>query len=70
MPDEAPDLSFSVFGGSKRLYPAPGIFGDDSESSNPLKNMARREGFEPPPLRFEEESDPQEEHQVALKVLA
>ena len=56
MPDEESDVSFANFGlgdGSKRLYPAPGISGDDSESSNPLKRMARREGFEPPTLRFE-----------------
>ena len=53
MRDEESDLSFAEFGGSKRLYPAPGISGDDSESSNPLKRMARREGFEPPTLRFE-----------------
>ena len=43
MRDEESDLSFAEFGGSKRLYPAPGIFGDDSESSNPLKRLARRE---------------------------
>ena len=54
MPYEDPDLSFAQFGGSKRLYPAPGISGNDSESSNSLKNMARREGFELPTLRFEE----------------
>jgi len=53
MRDEESDLSFAEFGGSKRLYPAPGIFGDDSQSSNPLKRLARREGFEPPTLRFE-----------------
>ena len=95
MRDEESDLSFAEFGGSKRLYPAPGIFGDDSQSSNPLKRlarregsareqsslcestaakpawgpvnardsgdtMARREGFEPPTLRFEESSDDEE----------
>jgi hypothetical protein len=53
MRDEESDLSFAEFGGTKRLYPVLGISGDESESSNPLKTMARREGFEPPTLRFE-----------------
>jgi hypothetical protein len=48
MRDEESDLSFAEFGGSKRPYPALEISGDDSESSNPLKRLARREGFEPP----------------------
>ncbi len=53
MRDEESDLSFAEFGGSKRLYPALEISGDNSDSSNPLKRLARREGFEPPTLRFE-----------------
>ena len=53
MRDEESDLSFAEFGGSKRLYPAPSRSGDDQESPNPLIQMARREGFEPPTLRFE-----------------
>ena len=44
MRDEESDLSFAEFGGSKRLYPALGISGDESELSNPLKRLARREG--------------------------
>ena len=93
MRDEESDLSFAEFGGSKWLYPALGISGDESELSNPLKRLARREGLlvrlrrpavrvasrlalasslrlrrkasaagpVPPTLRFEEESDPEEE---------
>ena len=53
MREEETDLSFADFGGSKRLYPAPSEIGDDQESPNPLIQMARREGFEPPTLRFE-----------------
>ena len=53
MRDEESDLSFAEFGGSKRLYPALGNYGDEEESSNPLIPMARREGLEPPTLRFE-----------------
>ena len=44
MRDEESDLSFAEFGGSKRLYPALEISGDNSDSSNPLKRLARREG--------------------------
>ena len=53
MREEETDLSFAEFGGSERLYPAP----SDSE----LRKLARREGFEPPTLRFEEESQPEED---------
>ena len=45
MRDEESDLSFAEFGGTERLYPALGISGDESDSSNPLKTMARREGL-------------------------
>ena len=53
MRDEESDLSFAEFGGTKRLYPALGISGDESESPNYSESMARREGLEPPTLRFE-----------------
>ena len=36
MREEETDLSFANFGGSKRLYPAPGEIGDNQESPNPL----------------------------------
>ncbi len=32
LPEEELDLSFAYFGGSERLYPAPGLGDDDSES--------------------------------------
>ncbi len=44
MREEETDLSFADFGSSKRLYPAPSEIGDDQESTNPLIQMARREG--------------------------
>ncbi len=53
MREEETDLSFAEFGGSKRLYPAPTLERDISETGNYAKSMARREGFEPPTLRFE-----------------
>ena len=53
MRDEESDLSFAEFGGPKRLYPALGISGDESESPNYAERLARREGLEPPTLRFE-----------------
>ncbi len=61
MREEETDLSFAEFGGSKRLYPAPTPESDISETGNYAKSMARREGFEPPTLRFEEESQPEED---------
>ena len=60
MLDEEIDLSFAEFGGPRRLYTAPideGAFGEAANSSN---SMARREGFEPPTLRFEESSEGEE----------
>jgi hypothetical protein len=56
--EEETDLSFAEFGGSERLYPAP----EESER----RKLARREGFEPPTLRFEEESEPEEDPVDAL----
>ena len=53
MHEEETDLSFAEFGGSERLYPAPKGTDGDEESRNPLIPMARREGLEPPTLRFE-----------------
>ena len=53
MRDEESDLSFAEFGGPKRLYPAPGLENNDTEAPNYLDSMARREGLEPPTLRFE-----------------
>ena len=53
MCEEETDLSFADFGGSKRLYPALASEAEESESDNPLVPVARREGFEPPTLRFE-----------------
>ena len=41
--EEETDLSVFDFGGTKRLFPASGISGGDSESSNPLKRLARWE---------------------------
>jgi integrase len=53
MLDEETDLSFAEFGDPKRPYTAP----TDSEripgTGKYLNSMARREGFEPPTLRFE-----------------
>ena len=54
MRDEEHDLSFAEFGsGSKRLYPAPASESGDEQAPNYAESMARREGFEPPTLRFE-----------------
>ena len=64
MPEEETDLSFAEFGvepaenrmaigARKRPYTAPASGADFLESDNPLIPMARREGFEPPTLRFE-----------------
>ena len=54
MREEESDLSFAEFGsGSKRFYPAPGSESTTDESPNYLDSMARREGLEPPTLRFE-----------------
>ncbi len=53
MREEETDLSFAEFGGSERLYPAPKDSGGDGESPNYANSLARREGLEPPTLRFE-----------------
>lgn len=51
--EEETDLSFAEFGGSERLYPAPTESDDDTELAKSLNLMVRREGVEPPTLRFE-----------------
>ena len=51
MREEETDLSFAEFDGSKRLYPAPASDAGESESDNPLIQMARREGFDAVGLR-------------------
>ncbi len=53
MPQEEADLSFAEFGGFGPPYTAPLSDEDVSESRNSLENLARREGLEPPTLRFE-----------------
>ena len=48
------DLAFAECGnGSKRLYPAPALEPGERDPSNYADSMARREGFDPPTLRFE-----------------
>ena len=54
VPREESDLSFAEFGGeAKRRHTALEIESEIGESTNYLDSMARREGFEPPTLRFE-----------------
>jgi hypothetical protein len=57
LPLESGDLNFADFetkkSGSKRLDPAPTLESDEQESPKYLNSMARREGLEPPTLRFE-----------------
>jgi integrase len=64
MREEENDLSFADFAtpvaakettenGSERLYPAPASEEVDEETAKSLNSMVRREGFEPPTLRFE-----------------
>ena len=61
LPSEGGDLAFAdfgtlaetAFGGSERLYPAPTGDREDAELRNSAESLARREGFEPPTLRFE-----------------
>ncbi len=52
-PEEEADLSFADFGGSYRLYPAPTPEGVTRDPRNVGERLARREGLEPPTLRFE-----------------
>jgi hypothetical protein len=53
MKDEEADVSFADFGSPKRPYTAPADEGEVRDASNYAKQMARREGLEPPTLRFE-----------------
>jgi len=54
MCDEETDLSFADFCGPRRPYTAPGVNEKSEEARNQLKRLARREGLEPPTLRFED----------------
>jgi len=54
MLEEEIDLSFAEFGSPRRPYTAPINEDEISEPGNYLESMARREGLEPPTLRFEE----------------
>jgi hypothetical protein len=67
MREEESDLSFANFAvqgaaksttedGSRRLYPAPASEEVGDELAKSVKRLARREGFEPPTLRFEDRS--------------
>ncbi len=58
MEEEETDLSFAEFGSPKPPFTAPTLESDDPEPRNYADSMVRREGLEPPTLRFEEESDP------------
>jgi integrase len=51
--EEETDLSFAEFEGPGRPYTAPLEDSDFNESPNYAESMARREGVEPPTLRFE-----------------
>ena len=56
MREEETDLSFAEFGvpdGSGRLYPSPRSDDDAPGMSKLPESLARREGLEPPTLRFE-----------------
>jgi len=53
MRNQETDLSFAEFGDTKRPYTAPRNETELEEVANYLKGMARREGLEPPTLRFE-----------------
>ncbi len=66
MREEETDLSFAEFGGSERLYPSPTESREQADTRNVAESMARREGLEPPTLRFEEESDPEETPPLTL----
>ena len=47
------DLSFADFSSAGRPETARSEYPDFKESRNYAENMVRREGFEPPTLRFE-----------------
>ena len=67
MREEENDLSFAeLSGGAKRLYPAPAPQEGIGRSPKCAESMVRREGFEPPTLRFEERREAQGIQEVAL----
>ncbi len=51
--EEEADLSFAEFGSTKRPYTAPVDEDEIRDSDNCAETLARREGLEPPTLRFE-----------------
>ena len=53
MPEDEADVSFADFDAPKRPYTAPVDEDVSDEPRNYLETMARREGLEPPTLRFE-----------------
>ncbi len=53
MRNDENDLSFAEFSSPKRPYTAPTFEDEFSEDANYAERMARREGLEPPTLRFE-----------------
>ncbi len=53
MPEDGADVSFADFDAPKRPYTAPVDEEPHTESRNYAESMARREGLEPPTLRFE-----------------
>ena len=61
MPEEETDLSFADFGSPGRPYTAPADPDETEGLANYLNSMARREGLEPPTLKFEEEFEPLED---------
>ena len=65
MPDEDPDLSFGEFGGSERLYPAPGDPGSPPNKNAPgvtsrgrYQILERETGIEPATLSLGNRPDP------------
>ena len=53
MPEDEADVSFADFDAPRRPYTAPTDEEPSTESRNHANSMARREGLEPPTLRFE-----------------
>jgi hypothetical protein len=53
LPSEEADLSHLDFGGADRRYPSLGLDEENTDACNPAELLARREGLEPPTLRFE-----------------
>ena len=53
MKSDEEDLSFADFGAPRPPYTAPNEDDEISSVRQYAESMARREGFEPPTLRFE-----------------